>query len=89
MLLVLLHALRFPQAWRQAATAFRGVCARCSGALREPAALGRLIELAAAAVAPPPAPGQPAQPTGARALTRPAGLLARRRAHRLRRRAPF
>lgn len=56
----LLRALRLPAAAKQSAAAFRSVCVRCAPLLKDAAALSRLMELAAEAVTPAPAPGQPA-----------------------------
>eukprot|EP00798_Chlamydomonas_sp_ICE-L_P007351 gene7351-474_t len=54
---VLLHALCLPMSWSHAAHAFRNVCVRCKDQLCGGTALTGLMDLAARAVAPAPAPG--------------------------------
>ncbi|GBF98210.1 hypothetical protein Rsub_10710 [Raphidocelis subcapitata] len=66
---LLLRCLSAPAARPPAAAALRALCSRCAarlgGAPAAGAALGRLLELAAPAVAPPPPEGQPAAPCAA------------------------
>lgn len=54
---LLLHCLPLPSAQQPAAHAIRNMCVRCSSRLSDPAVLLRLMDSAAAAVAPVPAAG--------------------------------
>jgi hypothetical protein len=67
---LLLHALKYPGSWGQAAVAFRALCMRCSGRLAAAPIVQHLTDLAAPTVAPAP-------PSNAVAVTAPMPYEAR------------